>query len=157
MAVKPIPDTSPRVIPMLVCPDVEHEIEFCERVLAAEVVVRRPGPDGRTVHAALAVGDARIILQAEFPQLSSRVPHADGTSPIVVLVYVEDVDRAVETAAALGGSVLLPAQNQFWGDRTARVMDPSGHVWTLTSRLEETTEAQRRQRWDDIRKTTAAD
>ena len=155
MAVNPIPDTSPRVIPMLVCRDVEHEITFCARVLAADVGVRRPGPDGHTVHAALAIGDARIILQAEFPQLASRAPKQDGTSPIVVLVYVEDVDRAVEEAAALGGSVLLPPQNQFWGDRTARVMDPSGHVWTLASRIEDTTEDQRRGRWDDIRKNTA--
>ena len=155
MAIKPIPETSPRVIPMLVCPDVEREVEFCQRVLGADVTVRRPGPDGHTVHAALALGDARIVLQAEFPQLASRAPQRDGTSPIVVLVYVEDVDRAVEEAAALGGSVLLPAQNQFWGDRTARVMDPSGHVWTLASRIEDTTADQRRERWDDIRKNSA--
>ncbi|HJZ75327.1 MAG TPA: VOC family protein [Vicinamibacterales bacterium] len=157
MAVKPIPDTSPRVIPMLICHDVEHEVEFCQRVLAADVVVRRPGPDGHTVHAALALGDARIVLQAEFPQLASRAPQADGTSPIVVLVYVEDVDRAVDEASALGGRVLLPAQNQFWGDRTARIMDPSGHVWTLASRIEDTTEDQRRERWRDIRKNPAGD
>ena len=82
MVVKAIPDSSPRVIPMLVCRDVEEEIEFCRRVLAAEVVVRRPGPDGHTVHAALALGDARIILQAEFPQFASRAPQRDGTSPV---------------------------------------------------------------------------
>jgi PhnB protein len=152
MAIKPIPETSPRVIPMLVCRDVEHEVEFCQRVLAADVVVRRPGPDGDTVHAALGLGDARIILQAEFPQLASRAPQPDGTSPIVVLVYVEDVDRAVEQAVAIGSSVLMPAQNQFWGDRTARIMDPSGHVWTLASRIQDTTEDQRQERWDDIRK-----
>jgi PhnB protein len=157
MAVKPIPDTSPRVIPMLVCRDVEHEVEFCQRVLAADVVVRRPGADGHTVHAALGLGDARIILQAEFPELASRAPQPDGTSPIVVLVYVEDVDRAVEEVTAVGGSVLLPAQNQFWGDRTARVMDPSGHVWTLASRIQDTTAAERRERWDDIRKNTSGD
>jgi PhnB protein len=155
MAVKPIPDTSPRVIPMLVCRDVEHEITFCERVLAADVGVRRPGADGHTVHAALSIGEARIILQAEFPQLASRAPQPDGTSPIVVLVYVEDVDGAVKEAVALGGSVLLPAQDQFWGDRTARVMDLSGHVWTLASRIEDTTENQRRERWDGIRTNTA--
>ena len=137
---------------MLVCRDPEAEIEFCEKVLNAEVRVRRPDPDGNTVHAALAVGEAQIIVQAEFPQLASRAPQKDGSSPVVIFVYVEDVDRAVEAALALGGSVLLPAQNQFWGDRSARVMDPSGHVWTLASRIEETAEDQRRQRWDDIRK-----
>jgi PhnB protein len=149
---KPIPDTSPRVIPMLVCRDLEAEIEFCERVLNAEVRVRRPGPDGNTIHAALVVGEANIIVQAEFPQLASRAPQKDGSSPVVIFVYVEDVDRAVEMTLAVGGSVLLPAQDQFWGDRSARVLDPSGHVWTLASRIEETSVGQRKQRWDDIRK-----
>ena len=72
MPVKSIPDTSPRVIPMLVCRDPEAEIGFCERVLKAEVGVRRPGPDGHTIHAALMLGEARIIIQAEFPQFASR-------------------------------------------------------------------------------------
>ena len=151
--VKPIPDTSPRVIPTLVCRDPETEIAFCEKVLDAEVRVRRPGPDGNTIHAALVVGEAHIIVQAEFPQLASKAPQKDGSSPVVIFVYVEDVDHAVEMALAIGGSLLLPAQTQFWGDRSARVMDPSGHVWTLASRIEETSEGFRKQRWDDIRKT----
>lgn len=155
MAVKSIPDTSPRVIPMLVCRDPEAEIAFCERVLNAEVGVRRPGPDGHTIHAAMALGEARVIIQAEFPQLASRGPQTDGSSPVVIFVYVEDVDRAVEMALAAGGSVLIPAQDQFWGDRSARVMDPSGHVWTIASRIEETSEDQRRQRWEDIQRGEA--
>ena len=136
---------------MLVCRDPETEIEFCEKVLNAEVGVRRPGPDGKTVHAALAVGEARIIVQAEFPQIASRAPQNDGSSPVVIFVYVEDVDRALERTLATGGSILIPAQDQFWGDRSARVMDPSGHVWTIASRIEETSEDQRKKRWDDIR------
>src|SRR5262249_40735389 len=103
MAVKPIPDTSPRVIPMLVCRDPEAEIAFCQSVLNAEAVVRRPGPDGHTIHAALALGEARVIIQAEFPQLASRAPLTDGSSPVVIFVYVNDVDRAVEMAVAAGG------------------------------------------------------
>ena len=46
---------------------------------------------------------------------------------------------------------LIPAQNQFWGDRTARIVDPSGHVWIVASRIEETTEEQRAKRWSDVR------
>src|SRR6478672_2097095 len=101
MPVKPIPDTSPRVIPVLVCRDPETEIQFCEKVLNAEVRVRRPGPDGKTIHAALVVGEAHIIVQAEFPQLASRAPQKDGSSPVVIFVYVEDVDRAVELTLAV--------------------------------------------------------
>ena len=151
MAVSPIPDTSPRVIPMLVCRDPEAEIEFCVKVLNAEVGLRRPGPDGQTIHAALMLGDARIIIQAEFPQFASREPQKDGSSPVVIFVYVEDVDRAVEMTPAAGGSVLMPAQDQFWGDRSARIMDRSGHVWTIATRIEDTSENQRRERWEDLR------
>lgn len=151
MAVSPIPNTSPRVIPMLVCRDPEAEIGFCEKVLNAEVGVRRPGPDGQTIHAALTLGEARIIIQAEFPQFASREPQRDGSSPVVIFVYVEDVDRSVEMTPAAGGSVLIPAQDQFWGDRSARIMDVSGHVWTIASRIEETLEDQRRERWEDLR------
>jgi len=68
----------------------------------------------------------------------------------VVFVYVEDVDRTVERAIAAGAQVLLPAQNQFWGDRTAWIIDPSGHVWTIATRIEATTETQRKDRWSAI-------
>lgn len=109
MAVNPIPDTSPGVIPMLVFRDPEAELGFCERVLNAEVGLRRPGPDGRTIHGVQMLGDARIIVQAEFPQFASTEPQKDGSSPVVIFVYVENVDRAVEMTVAEGGSVLMPA------------------------------------------------
>jgi PhnB protein len=41
-------------------------------------------------------------------------------------------------------------QNQFWGDRIGWVMDPSGHVWTIATHIEETTEEERKGRWSDI-------
>jgi len=47
---------------------------------------------------------------------------------------------------ARGARVLMPATDQFWGDRTAWILDPSGHVWTVATRIEETTEEQRQER-----------
>src|SRR5438874_466912 len=82
------------------------------------------GPDAQTVDAALVLREARIIIQAEFAQFASGEPLRDGSSPVVIFVYVEDVDRGVEMTSAAGGSVLRPAQDQFWGDRSARIMGP---------------------------------
>jgi len=59
--------------------------------------------------------------------LPSRAPQLDGSSPVVIYVYVEDVDKTVERAVAGGAKVLFPVANQFWGDRMGWVMDPSGH------------------------------
>jgi PhnB protein len=140
-------------MPMLVCRDVSAEIDFCKVAFNAVEKVTRPGPDGKVAHAAMTISGALFMIEAEWPTLASRAPQPDGTSPVVIYVYVEDVDKTVERAVAAGATILLPVQNQFWGDRTGRIMDPSGHVWTISSRVEETVEEERSERWSDIVKS----
>jgi PhnB protein len=142
-----IPENSSVVIPRLVCRDVAAAIEFCVNTFGAVDLGSRPGPDGKPAHALLTIGPAMIMIEAEWPNLTSRAPKPDGSSPVVIFVYVEDVDKTVERAVAGGATVLIPIQNQFWGDRTGWVMDPSGHVWTIATRIEETSEEERRDRW----------
>jgi PhnB protein len=148
--IKPIPDGASVVIPRLVCHDPVQELDFCVTTFGAVEAVRRPGPDGRVVHVLLTIGPAMVMIEGEFPTMANRAPQLDGSSPVVLFVYVEDVDGAVERAVACGAKVILPLTNQFWGDRTAWVMDPSGHVWTIASRIEETTEDERQARLSRI-------
>ena len=91
-----------------------------------------------------------VMIESEWPALRNRAPQLDGSSPVAIFVYVENVDKTVERAIAAGATILIPLANQFWGDRTAWVMDPSGHVWTVATRIEETTEEQRQNRLTDI-------
>jgi PhnB protein len=150
--VKPIPEGVPVVMPMLVCRDAAAEIEFCKITFGAVELLRRPGPDGKVAHAALTIGGAMIMIEGEWPSLASRAPQPDGSSPVVIYVYVEDVDAVAERAVAAGAKILMPVKNQFWGDRTGRIVDPSGHVWTISTRVEETSSAEREKRWSDIPK-----
>ena len=120
------------------------------RAFEAVELNRRPGPDGSVAHALLTIGPEMIMVEAESPSLPSRAPTADGTSPVVIFVYVPDVDQTVERASASGAKVLVPPQDQFWGDRLAWLMDPSGHVWTVATRIEETTAQERTERWEKI-------
>ena len=145
-----LPENTSIVIPRLVCRDPGAEIDFCVRVFDATVLNRRPGPDGSVAHALLTIGPEMIMVEAESPSLPSRAPTADGTSPVVIFVYVPDVDQTVERASASGAKVLVPPQDQFWGDRIAWLMDPSGHVWTVATRIEETTAQERTERWEKI-------
>jgi PhnB protein len=150
--VKAVPQGVQAVFPMLVCQSPEAEMNFCSAAFGAVEQVRRAGPDGTPIHIAMRINDAFLVVQTEFPDvLASRAPSPDGSSPVVIFVYVADVDQAVDSAVAQGARILIPAQNQFWGDRTARIIDPSGHVWTVASRLEETSEEQREERWSDLR------
>jgi PhnB protein len=126
-------------------------IEFCASTFGAVERVRRPGPDGSVAHALMTIGPAMVMIESEWPTLPSRAPAPDGSSPVVLFVYVEDVDQTVERAVAGGAKVLIPVQDQFWGDRTGWIMDPSGHVWTIATRIEDTTEQERKDRWSSIR------
>ena len=88
-----------------------------------------------------------LMLEAEWP---SRVPNPDGSSPVVIFLYVEDVDATVDRALKRGGKLVVPVETQFWGDRIGWVQDPAGHRWTIATRVEDTTEEQRSERWSKI-------
>jgi len=143
---KGIPEGASVVIPRLFCRDVAAAIEFCTRTFEAVEGVRRPGPDGTVAHALLTIGPAMLMIESEWPGVANRAPEPNGSSPVVLYVYVEDVDATLKRAEAAGAKLLIGLANQFWGDRTAWIMDPAGHVWTIATRIEETTEQERRDR-----------
>jgi PhnB protein len=147
MEYRGVPEGASAVIPKLICKDVEAEIVFCCEALGAVEGIRRPGPDGRAVHAMLRFGPAMLMLEAEWPTLPSRAPTPDGSSPVVIYIYVEDVDTTIQRALDRGGKLVVPVETHFWGDRIGWVQDPAGHMWTVATRVEQTTEDQRRERW----------
>jgi PhnB protein len=129
------PDGGRLVVPMLVCRDAASEIDFCKSALGATELSRRPAPDGSVVHATLSIGGALIMVHGEFPNLASRAPASDGSSPVVIYVYVDDADAVIDRAVAAGARILIPAADQFWGDRVGRIIDPAGHVWNVAAKL----------------------
>jgi PhnB protein len=145
-----LPQNTSIVIPRLICRDPAAELDFCMYVFEAVELNRRPGPDGTLAHALVKIGPEMIMIEAEWPTLPSRAPSMDASSPVVIFVYVPDVDRVVERATDNGARVLMPLENQFWGDRIAWLMDPAGHVWTVATRIEQTTAEERTKRWDKI-------
>lgn len=146
-----VPEGASAVIPRLFCRDPAAEADFCATVFGAEERVRRPGPDGAVAHVLMMIGPAMVMIESEWPGITNRAPSMDGSSPVALYVYLDDVDSAVRRALDRGATVLSPPQDQFWGDRTAWVMDPQGHVWTFAARVEETTDAQRSDRLAAIR------
>jgi PhnB protein len=144
---KGVPAGVSAIIPRLFCRDVAKEIDFCANAFGALEIVRRPGLDGKVAHAMMRFGPVMLTIEAEWPGLPSRGPEADGSSPVVMYVYVEDVDKTVERALAAGARILRPLENQLWGDRIGWLTDPQGHVWTVATRVEETTEEELQRRW----------
>jgi uncharacterized glyoxalase superfamily protein PhnB len=125
------------IVPMLVCQDGAAEIEFCKKAFQAREISRREDSSGLVVHATLAIGSALLMIHGEVDSIASRAPQADGSSPVVVYLYVEDADATLVRAEAAGARLLIPVTNHPWGDRTGRILDPSGHVWNISARLSE--------------------
>jgi PhnB protein len=138
-------DSRELVIPMLVCRNAASEIEFCKNAFGAVELSRRDASDGSVVHATLSIGGAMVMVHGEYPHLASRAPETDGSSPVVIYMYVEDADAVMERAVAAGARILIPAADQFWGDRVGRIIDPAGHVWNVAARLHEATTQHQRE------------
>ena len=123
------------IVPMLVCADAAAEIAFCAAAFGAVELSRRADEDGSVTHATLGIGELLIMVHGETAHLASRAPLLDGSSPVVIYLYLEDVDGVVARAVAAGARVLTPIADQFWGDRMGRIVDPQGHVWNVASRV----------------------
>ena len=123
------------IVPMLVCADAAAEIEFCKVAFGAVELSRRADESGSVTHATLGIGELLIMVHGETAHLASRAPLLDGSSPVVIYLYLEDVDGVVARAVAAGARVLTPIADQFWGDRMERIVDPQGHVWNVASRV----------------------
>ncbi len=135
--VKPIPEGYHNVTPYLVIKGAAAAIDFYKQALGAVEVMRMPQPDGRVGHAELKFGDSMVMLADEFPEMNVVGPKTLGNTSVALLLYVDDVDKAVERAVSLGATIKKPIADQFYGDRTGTIEDPFGHKWTLAVHLED--------------------
>jgi len=94
-------------------------------------------PDGRVGHAELQIGDSKVMLADEHPEMDFRGPRSIGGSPVMLHLYVEDVDTVVGRAVANGAKILRPIQDQFYGDRSGTIADPYGHLWHVSTHKED--------------------
>jgi PhnB protein len=62
MAVKAMPDGYHRVTPYLVVPGVATLLDFLTQAFEAHELHRLPQPDGTIIHAAVRIGDSRVML-----------------------------------------------------------------------------------------------
>jgi len=137
MSVQPIPEGYPRVTPYLIVDGAAQAIEFYREVLGATARGVMTGPDGRVGHAELQLGDSVLMLADEHPEMDISGPKATGGTPVMIHVYVEDVDATMERAVAAGATTSRPVEDQFYGDRSGQFVDPFGHRWNIASHIED--------------------
>jgi PhnB protein len=132
-----IPKGYSTITPYLVIKGAAKAIDYYKKVFGATVVVRMDGPDGRVGHAELQIGDSRIMLADENPQMGYRSAESIGASPVSLYVYLPDCDKVVAKAATEGAKILKPVVDQFYGDRSGFIQDPFGHLWGVATHKED--------------------
>ena len=136
MPVKPIPDGYHSITPYLIVQGGERAIAFYRSALGAREVMRM-AEAGKVRHAELEIGDSRVMLADEHPELNALSPKTIGGTPVSLHLYVEDVDAVVARAVEAGAKILRPVADQFYGDRTGGIEDPFGHRWFIATHKED--------------------
>jgi PhnB protein len=79
------------------------------------------------------------MLADEYPELNFRSPAAYGGSAVLLHLYVENVDAVADRAVASGATIVRAIENQFYGDRSGQFRDPFGHLWNVSTHVEDVT------------------
>ena len=154
MPVSPIPEGYHTVTPYLILKDAAAAIEFYKKALGAVELFRMEAPGGKIGHAEIRIGDSPVMLADEYPDMGYKGPESLGGTSVSLMVYVADVDKVYRQAIAAGGKELRPLQNQFYGDRSGTLSDPFGHMWTISSHVEDVSEEEMAKRAEAAMKET---
>ena len=135
--VQPVPEGYHTVTPYLAVHDGAAALAFYQKAFNAQVLFQMPAPGGRIGHAELQIGDSRVMLADEHPEIGFRGPKMLGGSAVMLHLYVDDCDAWFDRAVKAGAKVLRPLEDQFYGDRGGQVEDPFGHSWYLSTHKED--------------------
>jgi PhnB protein len=116
-----IPKGFRTVTPYLLVERGAQFLEFLKQAFGAEEKVRMTTPDGRIMHALMAIGDSVIEFGETTPM------------PVALHLYVPDADAVYEHALAAGAASLHPMTDQPYGDREGSVRDPFGNNWYIAT------------------------
>lgn len=127
-----------QITPYLRVKDAAAAIEFYRCAFGAVEHFRLTEPgSGRVGHAELGLGASTLMISDEYPEYGIQGPQAFGGTGSAVHLQVGDVDAMVAQAVEMGASLLMEPQDQFYGERSAKLLDPFGHEWMLSTRIEE--------------------
>ncbi len=144
--VSAIPKGYNSITPYLTISNANSAIDFYKRVFDAKEMMRMERQGGKIGHAELKIGDSKIMLSDECPEMNTSGPQTYGGSAVTIHLYVKNVDAVVERAVAAGAKLMRPVEDMFYGDRGGMFIDPYGHQWYVATHIEDVTPAKMKKR-----------
>src|SRR5437870_1631460 len=111
------------VTPYLIVRELEPMVDFLKQAFGATEHFRATGSAGGT-HLEMRLGDSMIMMGG-----GSKDKPTDPM-PIMLFLYIEDVDRVYDAALAAGATSIMPPTDGAFGEpRGAGIKDLSGNQW----------------------------
>ena len=123
------------ISPMLSVRNGAKAVEFYKAAFGAGELFRIEAPDGAVV-AQLSVGEAEFWVADESPEHHNFSPESlsaefRGGATVRMVMVVADPDAAFARAVKAGATVVVPVEDQPYGWRVGRVVDPFEHHWEI--------------------------
>ena len=146
--VKPIPDGYHTLTPFLTVKGAAKNLDFLKNAFDARERSIHKGPDGTIMHAELQIGDSLIMMS----EATEKYP----AMPSTLYMYVDDVDAVYHKAIEAGGTSLREPTDEFYGDRSSGITDPSGNQWWIATHIEDVSPEEMRRREEEFMKKQQA-
>ena len=155
MPVSHVPAGYHTITPYIAVRGAAKALEFYKAAFGATETMRFAAPDGTVMHAEIEVAGSRVMVGDEMPGHGNHSPASLGGTTGGLCVYLPDVDAAFARAVAAGATAFKPLMDQFYGDRSGTVTDPFGHVWTLSTHIEDVSVEEMQRRMAEMMKQVA--
>ena len=131
------PSGHQQIVPMLVYADAPAAIEFLCTAFGFEKLYQLDMPDGAVGHAELGMGDSVLMLATVWEAAGMKSPKDIPGPHSQVNVYVDDVDAHCNRAREAGAIIAAEPEDQFYGARIYRAVDPEGHRWIFSQHVKD--------------------
>jgi len=125
-------------------------IAFYQQAFGASELFRLTEPGGRIGHVELDLGGTTVMMSDEFPEFGILAPSPETPAPVCIHLHVDDADALLAQAAVAGGTIVRPAQDHFYGERSSTLRDPFGYDWLIGHSIEEVEPAEMQRRYTEM-------
>ncbi|MBI3435122.1 MAG: VOC family protein [Proteobacteria bacterium] len=117
------------VMPMIVVSSVDDVHRFYTEKLGFKRVMGMLGEDGQLNMVTVMLDGAKLMFTRPRAK-TDAAPVSAGRRPVEIYLQVADVDAYHARLRERGVTICDPPTLQWWGDKTFKVMDPSGYeIW----------------------------
>lgn len=138
----------PRIASAVFYVEPRKAIDFLCDAFGFEVELLVESEHGDVLHSQLVLGGGLVMVSGERTGATSRggIPRRSpssvgGANTQTMMVYVEDADAHCERARAAGAAIATEPTTTdygegYWVDRSYQAVDPEGHSWWFTQRVD---------------------